>query len=543
MQRLPTPDLDPHRTLRSRFTDLGAIAWRISDSAAYLEAPGLAAPAVNLLQGSLIVSRLREQAEVKREKEDTTPFELMPGCVVSYIPLRHRRVITAWTVLMFMRPDFLQSSAFEQACGRALIDVTAARKILSPLAIFTDEEIGRLSLLAAQSATDLESANRASITLDGFSQTLADAYEHIELMHALARGMRKLDDPMRFVDDSLRGILEATPFTWVAMMLSECPWDRASTERMVLRAGNVPVEESVLMQFAGSLLDEQGSGEGALIISDERVEQIFGATDQVVALPVERDDRTVGVLLAGGKEGLDPQVSTYDTRVIDAVGAFAGTFFENTTLVHEQQATFVGALRAVTAAVDAKDSYTRGHSDRVAHVAARLAAACGLNPAEVERIHLAGLVHDVGKIGVPEAVLCKPGRLTDEEFDQIKKHPRMGHEILQGIPQLSDILPGVLWHHERWDGRGYPDGIAGEDIPMVARLIAVADTFDAMSSNRSYRPAMPRSEILEEIRKCAGSQFDPELVPAFLSLEFSEYDRLVIAHAPQRRIGPNAAAA
>src|SRR5690606_20290161 len=134
------------------------------------------------------------------------------------------------------------------------------------------------------------------------------------------------------------------------------------------------------------------------------------------------------------------------------------------------------------------------HSERVAYMATRLGEAIGLDAETAQRLHIAGLVHDVGKIGVPEAVLCKPGRLTDEEFKLIKLHPEIGHRILRDIPQLADVLPGVLSHHERWDGKGYPHGLAGEEIPMFGRLIAIADSFDAMSSTRTYRSAMPREK-------------------------------------------------
>lgn len=157
----------------------------------------------------------------------------------------------------------------------------------------------------------------------------------------------------------------------------------------------------------------------------------------------------------------------------------------------------------------------------------QLGLAIGLNEKVVERMHIAGLVHDVGKIGVPENVLLKPGHLTDEEFAWIRKHPEMGYRILKDIPQLDDVLPGVLYHHERWDGKGYPHGLAAEQIPMVARLIALADTFDAMSSTRTYRPAISRDRVLDEILNCGGTQFDPDLVRPFVRLDFSEYDRRV----------------
>jgi HD-GYP domain-containing protein (c-di-GMP phosphodiesterase class II) len=168
----------------------------------------------------------------------------------------------------------------------------------------------------------------------------------------------------------------------------------------------------------------------------------------------------------------------------------------------------------------------------------KLAIASGLTADQADRMRIAGLVHDVGKIGVPEAVLTKQGRLTEQEFAAIKLHPEIGHRILQDIAALSDLLPGVLYHHERYDGRGYPHGLVGSAIPPMARMIALADTFDAMSSSRSYRSAMPRAAVLAEIGRCAGSQFDPDMARLFVTLDFSGYDNLVA-----RAAGPQKAAA
>ena len=218
-------------------------------------------------------------------------------------------------------------------------------------------------------------------------------------------------------------------------------------------------------------------------------------------------------------------------QLLEAAAAFSGAFLENAGLYQNQQEMFLGSLKALTAAIDAKDRYTCGHSERVALMARELALASGMPSAQADRVHIAGLLHDVGKIGVPEAVLCKAGRLTDAEFALIRLHPEIGHRILKDIPMLGDILPGVLNHHERWDGKGYPQGLSGLGIPHVARLLAIADTFDAMSSTRSYRPAMSRERVMAEIRKEAGRQFDPELAACFAGLDLTHYDRMVARHA------------
>ena len=140
---------------------------------------------------------------------------------------------------------------------------------------------------------------------------------------------------------------------------------------------------------------------------------------------------------------------------------------------------------------------------------------------------------------MPEHVLLKPGKLNDEEFAWIRKHPEIGYRILKDIPKLDDVLPGVLYHHERYDGRGYPTGLAGEDIPHIARLITLADSFDAMSSTRTYRTGMSREEVLAEIAQCAGTQFDPDMAPIFVDLDFTEYDRLVMEHKALEPTAPH----
>jgi HD-GYP domain-containing protein (c-di-GMP phosphodiesterase class II) len=159
-----------------------------------------------------------------------------------------------------------------------------------------------------------------------------------------------------------------------------------------------------------------------------------------------------------------------------------------------------------------------------------VATRAGLAAADCERARLCGLVHDIGKIGVPEAVLRKPGKLTDAEFATIAEHPVTGHDILRGIPQMADVLPGVLHHHERFDGRGYPHRLAGEQIPMIGRVIAVADAIDAMTTSRTYRSARPMAAAVEEVVRSAGSHFDPMLARAVGSMDLRELQAIVGLH-------------
>ncbi len=171
--------------------------------------------------------------------------------------------------------------------------------------------------------------------------------------------------------------------------------------------------------------------------------------------------------------------------------------------------------RSLTAAIDAKDAYTFGHSERVARASVELGRELGLQEDELSDIYLAGLLHDIGKIGVRDEVLTKRGPLTDEEFKHIQQHPVIGHRILADVHAISHLLPGVLYHHERYDGRGYPEGLKGDGIPLLARILAVADSFDAMNTSRPYRTAMPPDRVDQILHQGAGTQWDPLIIDAY----------------------------
>ncbi len=198
----------------------------------------------------------------------------------------------------------------------------------------------------------------------------------------------------------------------------------------------------------------------------------------------------------------------------------------------EQQQMFGGTMRALISAIDAKDPYTRGHSDRVSAFGVLLAQAMKLDAGTIEQVRLCGLVHDIGKIGIPEEILRKPSKLDDNEFARIQRHPQIGASILQDIPQMRDLMCGVVEHHERWDGRGYPNKLAGEGISKLGRILCIADCFDAMTSARFYRPAREVGEVLAEIERCLGTHFDPTFGRAFLSIPPGELTPLISTAPP-----------
>ncbi len=196
-------------------------------------------------------------------------------------------------------------------------------------------------------------------------------------------------------------------------------------------------------------------------------------------------------------------------------------------IVEEQKKNERLSIQVVTAianAVDAKDTYTNGHSGRVAEYAEKIAERFGYSEEQQEEIYMMGLLHDVGKIGIPDAVINKPAKLTDEEFEIIKNHPVMGARILQNIREMPKLVVGARWHHERYDGKGYPDGLSGTDIPVEARIIAVADAYDAMTSRRSYRDILSQEVVRSEIEKGKGTQFDPVFAEIMLGMMEEDID-------------------
>lgn len=237
-------------------------------------------------------------------------------------------------------------------------------------------------------------------------------------------------------------------------------------------------------------------------------------TRNMVCVPVKSHDRIIGVLQAINKKNL----KLFDQRDLDLLVALTNPVaiaLENANLYDEQRKMFMQTSEALAEAIEKRDLYTGGHTRRVSGYSMAIAKYMNMSEAERNELQLAAILHDVGKIGVPENVLNKNGKLTDDEFSEMKKHPQYGYEILHHITKMDAIIPGMRGHHERWDGRGYPDGLDAEKIPLISRVICVADTFDAMTTDRPYRKALTDEEGLAELKKHAGKQFDLQVVEAF----------------------------
>ena len=235
---------------------------------------------------------------------------------------------------------------------------------------------------------------------------------------------------------------------------------------------------------------------------------------QTLTDPIDRLSGEIAMMTAA-RDLRRPLHPTGTSRELDSLAEAFNELMQGLTAAEaDTRAAYLGAIRALAATLDARDPYTAGHSERVSALSVLIGRQMGLDAAELDVLRLGALLHDIGKIGLSDAILRKPGPLTAEEYDQLKRHPGQGARILRQVPFLAPHIPIVELHHERPDGRGYPFGLRGDEIPVAARIVHVADAFDAITSARAYRPARGTAEAIAELQRCSGTEFDPVPVEA-----------------------------
>jgi response regulator RpfG family c-di-GMP phosphodiesterase len=280
------------------------------------------------------------------------------------------------------------------------------------------------------------------------------------------------------------------------------------TPRIGVELGTFAPQAFIDHYAANSALLEQ-SGKGIRFFATPPATPLIS----LVSVPLRMKTRLLG-WIAVASFTKQKRFSEGNRKLLSIVGSRAAAAIENARLYEDLRATFQQTIQGLARAIDKMDRYTAGHSERVATYATYLAVRLGLPPDVVEIVRQSALMHDIGKIGCVMN-LNKPGKLTQDEYEMFKRHPQYGKDILDPIRFLHPLVPGVHLHHERWDGRGYPLGLKGNDVPLIARIIAVADTYDAMTSDRAYRRALPHEVAVGEIERCSGSQFDPEVSHSF----------------------------
>jgi HD-GYP domain-containing protein (c-di-GMP phosphodiesterase class II) len=376
--------------------------------------------------------------------------------------------------------------------------------------------------LAAEDAV-VESAQRYLSTLHGVSDLLSRA-----------SGVEALFDSI------LSAILDVTGGDRAAILMSAQPAEAAERDVVDLVAvrtrtgaatgGDMVLSRTVVHDvllngvstFTHDALADARYGGGESIIRQ--------SIRSIMCAPMRTTDAILGVLYVDSQS--THEFSETELELLAAIGNQAGVALHRARLLADMERLFLDVMKAIAAIIDAKDGYTHRHSERVAAFAVRLARQLGLSATDRSIVELSALLHDVGKIGVRDAILNKPGKLTADEFEEMRRHPEHGAAILANIQsqRVLDLLPGVKYHHERWDGKGYPEGLKGDAIPLLGRILAVADFLDALTSDRAYRVGQPLNEVVEIVKQQAGEAFDPAVVDALVVLH--ERGELTLPAAP-----------
>ena len=451
-------------------------------------------------------------------------------------------------VLAVVLKSARSSSIHRQAVAVALIDLGEISSSPSPNVscdmdnksqIQTESEyfVEILGLLAEKFQAEV----KAEKQIEMVGTELAQTYEELVLLHRLSTNMKVTEADSNYLQMACDSLTEIVSVEGIAILLEKAIDDE---RHWVIAAGSglIDIDEQAAAILHSRLTDEINNGKEALL--DSEVDSSFrydwqSRINNIIAVPFFGKEKSeshfagknkicnsiMGFMVAINRIGKQDFDST-DVKLFNSVAGGCAVFIENGRLFKDLKELFIGSLKALTSSIDAKDTYTHGHSERVAFIsrwiAERLSEQEPLDEEQIHKVYLAGLLHDIGKIGIEEAVLRKDGKLTEQEFGRIKKHPSIGAGILREIQQMRDIVPGVLCHHERVDGRGYPNGLVDEEIPLIGKIIGLADSFDAMTSKRTYRDAMTVEQAISEIENGFGTQFDEKIGRIFLDSDISK---------------------
>ncbi len=473
------------------------------------------------------------------------------GCCVFTVPLQARRRLIGSVMGCFPTLQTIESEEFLRTCSRTHLDTEAMASLCRQEAVYTERQAENMCsilewIVQCEQAKKVDGEELATL-----SSNLANTYEELSLLYSISSSMKVTRRTTEFFENLCNELLEVMHVQSAAVVLHSR--ENSDSDDHVVAAGELPLTAEQLIGLsrryiapqaakqprrAGDSTDREEGRKTCSMIVDNRffehacplgAEHLGAEIEQIYPQGI-RTLAAAPLMIAGEYQGavfalnkIDGEFYSTDLKLISSVSGQATMFLENHNLYEDVQDLLMGVLHALTASIDAKDPYTCGHSHRVALISRKLAALSGFDEHRVERIYLAGLLHDIGKIGVPEAVLQKPGRLTDSEFESVKRHPEIGATILGGIRQMEDIIPIVLNHHKRLDGGGYPAGLSAGEIPIEALIVGLADSFDAMTSSRTYRSTMPLDVAITEIRRCSGTQFDPRLVELLLSLNLEDF--------------------
>ena len=356
---------------------------------------------------------------------------------------------------------------------------------------------------------------------------LAQSFEDLNLYSRIANQVKAMRFSNKMLEDLMMDILESMRTQIVFTFLPERP-----EFNILIDKGEIAGKIADSRSFVGDLInaipaDAPSLSMGYFIVTDSantaEYRNMHPEPFRFLGVKIQYEKDFYG-WLGMVSFNLKEIFRHGEMSLLISVSEQVALVISNTDLYRDLESFVINVGRSLVHAIEAKDPYTRGHSERVNRCSMLIADALDMEHEEKNVLNWASIMHDIGKIGIPESILNKPGKLTTDEYEIIKAHPEKGHTILKPLEQISDSLPGILHHHERYDGNGYPAGLAGEEIPLIARIIAVADTFDAINSNRAYRSARPPKEAMEILERVAGSQLDPDIVEVFRTIFYKNFE-------------------
>jgi putative nucleotidyltransferase with HDIG domain len=428
---------------------------------------------------------------------------------------------------IFVTEPITSPAQFEAAASALDLDANQAFTWAQGQSVWPAHAVQEVSLAITEKTALQQNAVQLKRQLADISSHLLMTFEEITLLHRLTERLSIAKSVTDLCSLSVNWLSDVIPAKSVAIWFEKLgdlhephSLERAD-EAMLIAQGNCPLAQDEFRKFMERL--------GPRVATEPLVLN-RGATSsptwyypevrEIISVPIREGNRLFGWLLALNHTGAgditnsEAEFGTVEACLMASVATILGIHCGNIALYHEQSDFFSSVVRALTSAIDAKDPYTCGHSDRVARLSVSIARQLGCEQDDLNTIYLSGLLHDIGKIGIDDNVLRKPGPLTPAEFEHIKQHPDLGCRILDGVKQLDKVLPIVRHHHEAWNGAGYPANLKEEETPFLARIVAVADSIDAMSSDRPYRKGMNDEKLDSILRDGAGKQWDPRIVDA-----------------------------
>jgi len=351
---------------------------------------------------------------------------------------------------------------------------------------------------------------------------LSKSYSALQVLYRADKVLRDIEDFKQLLDNFMDLIMEVIPASrgYIFLMNRETNMPMPYVRRA---PGQVSSDTEIVV--SKTILQTAVKEKESLISNDALVDERFLHSRSVASAhvrsamcaPLVNRGKVLGIIYLDSTNESN-LFAKDDLSLLSAMALKAGIALDNARLYDDMRNLFFNTVETLVRAIQARDQYTSGHSSRVSRYCLQIAEKLDLDTKDKHHVYLTSMLHDIGKIGIPDDLLNRPGRLSEEEMEKVRQHPSMGASMLQALGQMHPIVPFIKHHHEAYDGSGYPDGLKGDKIPLVSRIVSVADTYDAMTSDRPYRKARSKMEAIEELKRCAGSAFDPKVVNAFLEV-------------------------